>query len=308
MRKPFVALLLLAGAAAALANTAVAREDFGDNLGTKLMNAQLQREMRSAAAARTSAVGDTTYVGFVPGKVTATNYWGIGKGAFRVYSTNVADYGYWGFDNDGVHNNIGEAHGDSLFGWWPNRGIENGTGGQTLSDDNRPWWALDIGNNVNYVINQGTAHKRTFGVIGVWHRDNGSTSGGGVTWAALGGSNSLWCGLRRDGDLSFIDPITKNAFNARTLAYESSSLAGGTTGGGIGTNHKFPGYASQWDQMAYRDINMGASTSLTVRFRYRTNMSTGIGTAAATRTGWFDKDPLTVNVGNFISRLSLIHI
>jgi hypothetical protein len=306
MRKPFVALLLLAGAAAALANTAVAREDFGDNLGTKLMNAQLQREMRSAAAARTSAVGDTTYVGFVPGKVTATNYWGIGKGAFRVYSTNVADYGYWGFDNDGVHNNIGEAHGDSLFGWWPNRGIENGTGGQTLSDDNRPWWALDIGNNVNYVINQGTAHKRTFGVVGVWHRDNGSTSGGGVTWSALGGSNSLWCGLRRDGDLSFIDPITKNAFNARCLAYESSSLAGGTTGGGIGTNHKFPGYASQWDQMAFHDINMGASTSLTVRFRYRTNMSTGIGTAAATRTGWFDKDPLPVTVGgaaagNFIS-------
>jgi len=306
MRKPFVALLLLAGAAAALANTAIAREEFGDNLGTKLMNAQLQREMRSAAAARTSAVGDTTYVGFVPGKVTATNYWGVGKGNFRVYSTNVADYGYWGFDNDGVHNNIAEAHGDSLFGWWPQRGIENGTGGQTLSDDNRPWWAIDIGNQVNYVINQGTAHKRTFGVVGVWHQDNGATSGGGVTWTALSGSNSLWCGLRRDGDLSFIDPITKNAFNARTLAYESSSLAGGTTGGGIGTNHKFPGYASQWDQMAYRDINMGASTSLTVRFRFRTNMSTGIGTAAATRTGWFDKDPLPVTVGgaaagNFIS-------
>ena len=306
MRKSVVALLLLAGAAAALANTAIAREELGDNVGTKLMNAQLQREMRSAAAARTSAVGDTTYVGFVPGKVTATNYWGIGVGAFRVYSSNAADYGYWGWDNDGVHNNIAEVHGDSLFGWWPQRGIENGTGGQTLSDDNRPWWAIDIGNQVNYVINQGTAHKRTFGVIGVWHRDNGSASGGGVTWSALGGSNSLWCGLRRDGDNSFIDPITKSAFNARTLAYESSSLAGGSVGGGTGTNHKFPGYASQWDQMAYRDINMGASTSLTVRFRFRTNMSTGIGTAAATRTGWFDKDPLPVTVGgaaagNFIS-------
>jgi len=307
MRKSVVALLLLAGAAATLANTAVAHEELGLDVGSKLVNAQMQREMRSAAARTgTSAVGDTTYVGFVPGKVTATNYWGVGKGTFKVYSTNVADYGYWGWDNDGVHNNIAEVHGDSLFGWWPIRSIENGTGGLTLSDDNRPWWAVDIGNQVNYVINQGTAHKRSFGVVGVWHRDNGSTSGGGVTWSALGGSNSLWCGLRRDGDNAFSDPITGNPFNARTLAYMSSSLAGGTTGGGIATNHKFPGYASQWDQMAYRDINMGASTSLTVRFRFRTNMSTGRGTAAATQTGWFDKDPLPVTPGgaangNFIS-------
>ena len=47
------------------------------------------------------------------------------------------------------------------------------------------------------------------------------------------------------------------------------------------------------DQMLYRDINMSANTgsSLTVSFRYRTNMSTGFGNMASTRTGWFDKDP-----------------
>src|SRR6185369_2494215 len=81
---------------------------------------------------------------------------------------------------------------------------------------------------------------------------------------------------------------------------------GGTVGGGIGTNHKFPGYASQWDQMAYRDVDVGTATSLTVRFRFRTNMSTGFGTVGSTRTGWFDKDPLPVTAnaaaaGNFIS-------
>ncbi len=302
---------LAAGCLLALVTTwagpALAFEEPGSDVGAKLVTAHMQAELRTAADhPGTSAVGDTTYVGFRPGKVTATNYWGIGKGNFKVYSTNPSDYGYWGWDDDGVNDNIAAVHGDSLFGWWPVRNLNNGTGGQTVSDDNRPWWALEIGNQVNYVINQGAAHKRTFGVVGVWHRDNGSASGGGVTWAPLSGSFSLWCGLRRDGDNAFSDPITGNPFNARTLAYTSSSLAGGTVGGGIGTNHKFPGYASQWDQMAYRDINMGASTSLSVRFKFRTNLSTGFGTTASTRTGWFDKDPLQVTplggaAGNFIS-------
>jgi len=276
--------------------------DPGD-LRTKLVQAHAARAPHSAAA-RTAAAGDTTFVGFVPGKVTATNYWGIHTGNFRPYSTNPADYGYWGWDNDALHDNIAEVHGDSLFGWWPYRNIYNDTGGLTQTDDNRPWWALDYGNNCNYVINQGAGHKRTFGVVGVWHRDNGSASGGGVNWAPLSGSYSFWCGLRRDGDNSFVDPVTNNPFNARTLA--NSGLAGGTTGGGIGTNKKFPGYASQWDQMAFRDVDMGASTTLKLRFRYRTNMSTGMGTTASTRTGWFDKDPLQVTpsgaaAGNFIS-------
>ncbi|HTO89896.1 MAG TPA: hypothetical protein VMJ70_02085, partial [Candidatus Sulfotelmatobacter sp.] len=311
MRKSFVALLLLMGAAAALATSAFAVTDElgGDNTSAKLINAQLMRDMHSAVA-QTGVSGpiDTTYLGFVPGKVTATNYWGLGVGNFKVFSTNAADYGYWGWDNDAVHNNIGEVHGDSLFGWWPYRNIMNGAGGLTLTDDQRPWWAIDIGNNANYIISQDAAHKRTYGVVGVWHRDNGSASGGGVAWSALGGSFSLWCGLRRDGDNSFVDPITNNPFNARVLA--NSGIAGGTntvtTGppynGGIGTNQKFPGYGSQWDQLAYHDLDVTGKPSVTLRFKFRTNMSTGYGTANATRTGWFDKDPLNhLAPNNFIS-------
>jgi hypothetical protein len=307
MRKSFVALLLLMGAAAALATSAYALTDDlgGDNVNAKLINAQMLRDMHSAVA-QTGVSGaiDTTFVGFVPGKVTATNYWGLGVGNFKAFSTNVADYGYWSFDNDAVHNNIGEAHGDSLFGWWPIRNLMNGTGGLTLSDDQRPWWAVDIGNQANEIVSAGTAHKRSFGVVGVWHRDNGSASGGGVSWSALGGSFSLWCGLRRDGDLSFVDPITNNPFNARVLC--NNGIAGGsrtsTVSGGIGTDKKFPGYGSQWDQLAYRDLDVTGKPSVTLRFKFRTNMSTAFGTTNATRTGWFDKDPLNhLAPNNFIS-------
>ncbi|HTO91005.1 MAG TPA: hypothetical protein VMJ70_07730, partial [Candidatus Sulfotelmatobacter sp.] len=280
----------------------------GDNAGAKLINAQLLRDMRSAVARNgTSGVADTTYLGFVPGKVTATNYWGLGVGNFRVYSSNAADYGYWGWDNDAVHDNIAEVHGDSLFGWWPYRNIMPNTGGLTLTDDQRPWWAIDIGNNVNSIVSQDAAHKRTFGVVGVWHRDNGSVTGNGVTWSPLGGSFSLWCGLRRDGDNSFVDPITGNPFDQRLLQY--SDVNGGTNtaasppyNGGIGTNQLFPGYGSQWDQLAYHDLDVTGHASVTLRFKFRTNMSTGYGNLAATRVGWFDKDPLNhLAPNNFIS-------
>jgi len=78
MRKSYVALLLLVGAAAALASTALARTDeFGaDNTPAKMINAQLNSEMRSAVARPGVAGGnDTVYIGFRPGKVSATNYW-----------------------------------------------------------------------------------------------------------------------------------------------------------------------------------------------------------------------------------------
>ncbi len=302
-----LAVAPLAALLAVLASSpALAREELGDDLvPAKLVNASIVREARTALrASRTAAAGDTTYVGFVPGKVTPTNHWGIGTGKYRPYSSDPADYGYWSFDNDPLHDNIAEVHGDSLFGWWPNRFVYPSTGGLTLTDDNRPWWAMDGGNNANYVMNMGAAHKRTWGVVGVWHRDNGSVSGGGVTWSPLSGTHSLWCGLRRDGDLSFVDPLTLNPFHARIL--QTNYRGGGTTGGGTGTNQKYPGYGSQWDQMAYRDLEVGEAATLTLRFRYRTNMSTGRGTASNTRTGWFDKDPLQVTpngaaAGNFIS-------
>src|SRR5215813_64343 len=53
--------------------------------------------------------------------------------------------------------------------------------------------------------------------------------------------------------------------------------------------------------MLYRDIALTPSQSLAVSFKYRTRMSTQIGTTASTRTGWFHGDPLAVTTGNFIS-------
>src|SRR5207244_5323726 len=55
------------------------------------------------------------------------------------------------------------------------------------------------------------------------------------------------------------------------------------------------------DQFLYRDITISPGQQLDVQFNYRTRMATTIGTAVATRTGWFDGDPLNVVDANFIS-------
>ncbi|HTO89960.1 MAG TPA: hypothetical protein VMJ70_02415, partial [Candidatus Sulfotelmatobacter sp.] len=243
--------------------------------------------------------GETTYVGFSP-NFAGSNYWSIGPGHFRPGSSNPNDYGYWGWDNDAVHNNLATVHGDSLFGWWPYRELLNDTGGLTLTDDQRPWWALDYGNVANYAINQGAGSKRTTGVVGVWHRDPGTNGSDGVGWTPLSGSYSLWCGLRRESDVSQIDPVTGNAYNGTVLANDAIGVgAGGALGG---TNVKWPGYGGQWDQLAYRDVDVSSASTIQLRFKYRTNLSTGYSNSAATRTGWFDKDPLSpLAPNNFIS-------
>jgi len=123
--------------------------------------------------------GDTVWIGRRAGNTG--NYWEVGRGPWRPGSGN--DDGLWSWD--------GPVHGDSLQGWWPVLGIMNSTGGFTLTDDQRPWWAIDIGNNANYAIAQGPGHKRTFGVVGVWHRDPGNSGAGvgqGVGWTPLSGS------------------------------------------------------------------------------------------------------------------------
>ena len=80
------------------------------------------------------------------------------------------------------------------------------------------------------------------------------------------------------------DVIAFTAFNA-------ASASGNDAG--------FPGYGSQMDQMLYRDISFAGNSgaSLTLRFKFQTVMSTGIGTTASTRTGWFDCCPLGVTGG-----------
>jgi hypothetical protein len=132
--------------------------------------------------------------------------------------------------------------------------------------------------------------------VGYWHADPGNAAGQAMMWSPLSGTKSAWCGLRQHGDQSVKDLITGQAFNQDAVQY----LARGGTAGG-GSSQRFPGYVDQADQMMYRDIAMTPAQSLTVSFNYRTRMSTSIGSAAATRTGWFHGDPLAVTSGNFIS-------
>ncbi len=109
-------------------------------------------------------------------------------------------------------------------------------------------------------------------------------------------------GLRRHGDLTVSDPITGNPFNDDVLMFNQIGAA--SPGG---TDKKFPGYASQMDQLLYKDIVVSgapADSGVTVYFSYATRMSTQHGINLRTRTGWFFGDPLgkpAVNDGNFIS-------
>ncbi|HET9651083.1 MAG TPA: hypothetical protein VFP36_02775, partial [Usitatibacter sp.] len=292
MKKPFVALLLMVGAAAMVASSAFAQ---GEDLGIKLQNAKLVKQLVASRAARLGVSAgpdpDSVYVGKSAANHTGpTNYWNIYTGTYLPSIVNTTN-AIWDWDNS-----VGIQAADSLQGWWPLRRQYNSTGGLTLTDDQRPWWAIDHGNLANYVISAQSSAKRTFGVVGIWHGDPGKNAGAAVPWTPLSGTKSAWCGLRQHGDQSVIDQVTKNAYNQDTEQY----LHDATTAGS-GSPQNFPGYPDQIDQMLYRDIAMTPSQSLTVSFKYRTRMSTQIGTTASTRTGWFHGDPLAVVSGNFIS-------
>jgi flagellar hook capping protein FlgD len=321
MRKWFLSLLALCASAAYVVSPGPvwAQADLGEIV------APTESFLRSRAAKlRTNAASDpdTVWIGHVrgatglPGLAGGYGPYKVGRGLNRVKgSGTIAELsGFWDFDNF----QGGET--DSLQGWWPlNRGIGT-TGGVTLNDKNRAFHGMDHGNLGNYVINQGSP-KRTFGVIGYWHRDRGNldaplpdSAGGGVVpgpnpeWAPLAGTASAWCGLRAHGDLSAQDPITLNYFN-QTIIERRSSTFPAQLGGALNTtgwtDMNFPGYGDQWDQLMYRDIQLTDGSSLTVSFTYRTNMDNRAFTAsAATRIGWFHFDPLkgpTLNDGNFIS-------
>ena len=272
-----------------------AQSDDGHDGGVVLRNALQVHDLIASRAQRlNSSAGpdpDTVYVGKSYANHTAPdNYWNLYTGTYRP-GVNLATNATWDWDNT-----VGIQAADSLMGWWPVHRQYNSTGGLTLSDDQRPWWALDHGNIANYVISQQSSAKRTFGVVGLWHADAGRNAGSAVSWTPLSGAKSAWCGLRQHGDVSVLDAQTGQAFNQDVVWPLHDAT---TSGGGSGNN--FPGYPDQIDQILYRDIPMLSSQSLTVTFKYRTRMSTSIGTLAATRTGWFHGDPLAVTAGNFIS-------
>ena len=299
MKKPFVALLLLVGAAAMVANMAYAQAENLTEPGNKLVNAKMMQDLLKSRAERlhTSAGPDPDTVWFGHSYTdhwsATANYWNLYTGVNR---PGIADpnNAIWDWDHStGLANH---GIGDSLAGWWPMRRAYSIAGGLTLPDASRPWWAIDIGNQANYVMNLGPGGKRTIGVVGVWHADPGTTAGIAVRWSPLSGTKSAWCGLRHHGDNTVVDQVTNNAFNQSVLEFngESSALTNPTA-------KHFPGYGSQMDQMLYRDLAPAAGQPLNISFLYRTRMSTGVDLAAATRTGWFHGDPLAVTAGNFIS-------
>src|SRR2546423_7987130 len=287
---PAIAFVFLSVLSLTLPVAARAQSD-GDH--EVLRNASLVHKLIASRARRlrTSAGPDpdTVYIGKSFTNHTAPdNYWNIYTGTYLPGVNNTTN-AFWGWDNS-----VGIQAADSLQGWWPLRRQYNSAGGLTLTDDQRPWWAIDHGNLANYVISQQSSAKRTFGVVGIWHADPGRNAGAAVRWTPLSGTKSAWCGLRQHGDQSVIDQVTKNAYNQDTEQYLHDAAFNGS-------GQNFPGYPDQVDQILYRDIAMTPSQSLTVSFKYRTRMSTSIDQSAVTRTGWFHGDPLAVVNGNFIS-------
>src|SRR5690349_17960227 len=272
-----------------------ARAQDGGTPGALLRNAELLKQLVGSRAQRlgTSAGPDpdSVYVGKSYTNHTGPgNYWNIYTGTY-LPGLNSGSNAFWDWDNS-----VGIQAADSLMGWWPLRRQYNSTGGLTLTDDQRPWWALDHGNIGNYVISQQASAKRTFGVVSYWHGDPGNNAGRAILWSPISGTRSAWCGLRQHADLSVMDAVTGNPFNQDAVQHLHDATVAGS-----GSGNNFPGYVDQADQMLYRDIAMTPAQSLTVSFSYRTRMSTSIGSAAATRTGWFHGDPLAVTAGNFIS-------
>src|SRR5512146_1380054 len=205
-----------------------------------LRNAQMAGKLLVSRAERlgTSAGPDpdTVYVGkSFTNHVAPDNYWNLYVGTYRP-GTNAANNALWDWDNT-----VGIQAPDSLHGWWPVHRQYNSTGGLTLTDDQRPWWALDHGNLANYVISSQSSAKRTFGVVGIWHADAGKNAGSAVPWTPLAGTKSAWCGLRQHGDNSVTDAVTKNPFN-------QDVVAGLHDAAGNGSNNNFPGYPDQIDQ------------------------------------------------------------
>src|SRR5262245_37879999 len=319
MRKLFTAILALAGVSLLLVPA------FAD-----IEQAMVPERGKATRAAklRTSldpTDPDTVWIGhiydpaFTAGGTMPAGGFGpyhVGRGPNRPTKSGgtIGDNGVWDFDR------FQASDKDSLQGWWPIARCYQ-SGATTFPDYRRAMFALDHGNQVNYVINQGQP-KRTFGVTGLWHRDRGNAPIAGsdsiagtnvqpVLWSATevggaGSTASAWMGMRSHGDLSAVDLVanggTGNPFNASLLQYQGNN--GFNAIGSIsitGSDHNFPGYGSQMDQMLYRDVQLAEGDGLSLSFNFSTNMSTLKNSSVGVEAGWFDKDPISnaqVGVGS----------
>ena len=288
MRKSFVALAFLLGAATLAVNPGIAQEFRpADDEPVKMLRPREPAAASRASRLSTAATGDTFFIGHVTSG--GQSPWHVGRGAYR---PGVSREGVWDFE--------WSANGpDSLQGWVPVVRPNARTLG-TIADDQRPWMALDYGNRMNAAPIQG----HTYGIVSAWHVDRGkdvpdaANSAATPKWSPLAGTASAWCGLRSADDRSCLDDATRggtgNPINGDALVgrpFDGSSL----------TNANFPGYANQWDQMLYRDVRVASGAGLTVSLKYQTYLDVGLDNTTSGCTGWFDKDPLSVTSGNFIS-------
>jgi len=87
--------------------------------------------------------GDTTWVGYSP-TFAGSNYWSVGTGANRGLSTAAGDHGYWTGCSGPWRFTSGLVAVRQLYTvrWSDPLGRRSS------------WWAIDYGNQVNYVINQ----------------------------------------------------------------------------------------------------------------------------------------------------------
>jgi hypothetical protein len=298
MRKSFIALAILAGAAAMLTTLAYAQDqDFLLEKHKTLKNVEIERGNASRGKALTraarlgaSAASDTLFIGHVSSG--GSEPWHIGAGVYR--PGKDGDYGgMWDFDDYNVEGGVATM--DTMQGWIPFR-APYAWSIAIQPDYERPWYALDIGNRMNATPIQG----RTPGIISAWHADNGNYSPLPNSWTPLAGSMSAWCGLRAGSDVSVVDDVayggTGNEINGNTLIGRP-----GTTAAPYYTQKNFPGYGDCWDQMLYRDVRVEDGGSLTVSFKYETQMDPRNNPSLYTRAGWFDKDPLSMGTDNFVS-------
>jgi hypothetical protein len=285
----------------------------------RVRNPHDQNYGHHAAKLRTSLAGvdpDTVWIGHVTQSAGYGPYH-VGRGPRRIsggtlgggpLSKPASSYeGVWGFDNF----QAGET--DTLQGWWPVAMPFGSVGPSDKDDCQRPWFGLDYGNQGNYSIPQGA--KRTFGVTGYWHADNGTaltttvpgTNPVAPGWSPIHGSASAWCGIRSHGDLTANDATgTGNPYNDNLVQYQGNNSGRQTTpASASATDHDFPGYGSQWDQMLYRDVTVASSQGLNISFNYSTNMSDVFNGTHSSQTGYYYFDPintvLSCTDGNFIS-------
>jgi hypothetical protein len=209
--------------------------------------------------------------------------------------------GKWDFDTPYY---AGDITGTDSTQFWTFVQAPQANDGTTkyLTTVSRPFWYYDYGNDVCNGDHNLTADRithgrvtRIMGLAGVWHQDDlttvpdtGRVHPGFAT--NISGSGSAWCGLRGCGDVnSPIDPYSGNKYTADIERVDFRGPAS--------LRSAWPGYASQWDQLLYRDFPYGGSTPGTIQFDFRAELSPSTtgdpGTAPNDGGGWFTPDPFS---------------